>query len=541
MAARSKSKKGAVTFMRGGQEVTLFEDPNLIAVRLQGGNVAERLTSRLHKQDTGVPASVRYVGRIPGRRVSLFYCPRDERDRVMDNLRANKEAVRYCSHVLRRSDSDDCPGTDIGIDDRVFVEFKSRPTAANIASVEKAHGLRAIWSWPERPSGIVFELTRAAKVNPLKIARKLGRNRLCSTAEPCLIEHKVPRAIPMDPGFRKQWHLLNTGEYGGTPGADCNAPAAWDHTWGDASVTVAVIDDGFDLGHPDLSRHDKIVHPYDATEQDLDPSPASFGENHGTACAGVAIASRGGSGLVVGVAPDCRWMPIRHAGQIGDFEEALAFYHAYRHGADVISCSWGPPDAYLDEFWPMPSITRFVIDLCVERGRDGKGIPVLFAAGNGNEPLALDGYASYENVIAVAASTSEDEKAWYSDYGNNVWVCAPSNGGELGVVTTDRRGQQGYNAFSDYVEDFGGTSSSTPLVAGVVALMLSVNPNLTEHDIRDLLRRTARKIGGNPVYEYEDEWGTWYSDAYNQDGHSEVFGWGRVDAGAAVAEARSGT
>lgn len=538
--AEKRSSGNMVTFQRGGREVRLHKSPHLIAVRFRSGAVPQNLTGPEGRELDRLRgrASLRFVRRVPGRRVALFRC-RSARDRsdVMDELRAHK-SIQYVSHVLQRS-ADDDGGSEIGVDDRVFVEFGGKPSRRRVKSVEREHGLRAIWQFPEMPGGVVFQVTSDAKENPMKIANRLHHSRACRTAEPCLVEAKAARAVPSDPSFRRQWHLLNTGQGGGTPGADCNAPAAWDYTWGDPKITIAIIDDGFDLQHPDLRGADKVRHPYDATERDNNPSPGAFSDNHGTACAGVAIASRGGDGLTVGTAPDCSWMPIRHAGEMGDFEEALAFYHAYRNGADVISCSWGPPDNAYNEFWPMPSITRYVIDLCVKRGRGGKGIPVLFAAGNGNEPLALDGYANYKNVIAVAASTNQDEKAWYSDYGKNVWVCAPSNGGTLGVYTTDRTGYRGYSSDSDYVADFGGTSSSTPLVAGVVGLMLAVNPKLTVSKIKSILKRTAVKIGIEQAYEYEDHWGDWYSDEYDSRGHSQVFGWGCVDAGAAVAAARN--
>ncbi|MDH3646781.1 MAG: S8 family serine peptidase [Gammaproteobacteria bacterium] len=531
MAARRGSKSETVSFWRGREKISLYESKHLIAVRLRDGTVPVDVMGRLGREAT-IPSSVRFVRRVPGRRVAYFHVP-EGRDEVMDTLRASPD-VQYCSHVFQRETDEGRPGLEVGLDNRIFVEFTKDPTTETLRRVESDNGLRAVWRFPEMPGGVVFTVTSAATKNPIKIANKLHTRRDCKTAEPCLVEPKLSRAIPSDPAFEHQWHLLNTGQGDGKAGADANAPAAWDFTWGDPQITIAVIDDGFDFGHPDLHGTHKIHAPYDATQRDTNPSPESMNENHGTACAGVAVANRGGAGLSIGMAPDCSWMPIRHAGQIGDFEEALAFYHAYRNGADVISCSWGPPDAYINQFWPMPSITRWVIDLCATRGRNRKGIPIFFAAGNGNEPLDLDGYANYENVIAVAACTNQDEKAWYSDYGENVWVTAPSNGGTRGIFTTDRRGAEGYSSFSDYTADFGGTSSATPLVAGIAGLMLSVNPELTASEVKNVLGRTAVKIGINQAYEYDDHWGNTYTDEYDADGHSYVYGWGRVDAGAAV-------
>lgn len=525
-----------ISFMRGGVEVSLYKSPSLISAQLRDGTVLENLPGRLFAE-LQLPPTVRFVRRFPGRRVAVLYCRKADRDAVMEKLRAQKE-VQYCSHVLRRLPAEDMPGAEIGLDNVFFVDFGRRPTAKQVEDIESTHRVRAIWRFLEMPGGVVFQLTAEAKENPIKIAGKLMKTKKYKTVEPCLIEAKAGRAIPHDAGFTWQWHLLNTGQGGGVSGADCNAVAAWDYTWGDPNIKIALIDDGFDLSHPDLGGDGKVRAPYDATQRDTDPSPETFGENHGTSCAGVAVASRG-SGICVGVAPDCTWMPIRHAGRIGDFEEALAFYHAYKNGADVISCSWGPFDAYVNEFWPMPSLTRYVIDICAILGRRRKGIPIFFAAGNGNEALELDGYANYKNVIAVAACTNEDKKAPYSDYGSNVWVTAPSSGGTLGILTTDRTGPAGYSWQSDYTAEFGGTSAATPLVAGVAALMLSVNPKLTLAQLRDILRKTAVRINRNQPREYTDYWGNRYNDKYDNKGHSKVYGWGRVDAGAAVAAAKA--
>jgi subtilisin family serine protease len=508
----------------------------LIAVQLKDSSVMENLPARVSR-DLNLPVNVRFFRKFPGQRVGIFHCSKDKRDQIMNALRTQTDVVQYCSHVLQRDLNSYMPGMEIGLDNKIFIEFKRKPSRKNINRIEQAHGLRAIWRFTENLKGIVFELTSQAKVNPIKISKTLMHSGSYETVEPCLIDAKVSKAIPSDAAFSRQWHLLNTGQGGGIPGADCNATEAWDYTWGSPEITVALIDDGFDLFHPDFDLPEKIIAPYDATGRDSNPQPEHFSENHGTSCAGVALAARG-SGIAVGVAPDCSFMPIRHAGRLGDFEEALAFYHAFRNKADVISCSWGPWDGYKPELWPMPRLTQYVIDICVSFGRDGKGIPIFFAAGNGNEPLKWDGYANYKKVIAVAACTNEDKKAYYSDYGKNVWVTAPSSGGTLGIFTTDRLGAQGYSWDSDYTGEFGGTSAATPLVAGVVALILSVNKDLTVNQIKQILKETAVKINKNNSTQYSDTWGNKYSDEY-VNGHSQVYGWGRIDAGAAVAKAHS--
>ena len=144
-------------------------------------------------------------------------------------------------------------------------------------------------------------------------------------------------------------------------------------------ITIAVIDDGFDLRHPEFRSRGKIVSPHDATHGTDDPSPRTR-DRHGHACAGAACANgfRGASG----VAPKAKLMPIRLSSQLGSQKEADAFVWAVDHGADVISCSWGPEDGRRwvpsdrlhRQVTPLPDSTRLAIRYTVTHGRGGKGL-----------------------------------------------------------------------------------------------------------------------------------------------------------------------
>jgi hypothetical protein len=158
----------------------------------------------------------------------------------------------------------------------------------------------------------------------------------------------------------------------------------------------------------------------------------------------------------------------------------------------------------------------------------------VFAAGNGDaqgHPIDIsdpaqrtyNGFATHPNVIAVAASSSKDKVANYSNYGKEISISAPSSSaGCPGILTTDVRGAGGYNPVGDYCNDFGGTSSAAPLVSGIAALVLSVNPNLTSGRVKTILEETARKVGAATPGEYDAR------------GHSVHFGYGVVNAEEAV-------
>lgn len=326
-------------------------------------------------------------------------------------------------------------------------------------------------------------------------------------ASPNFIEEVPERRAEAPPNalFTEQWHLENTGQGGGLPGADINARAAWCITRGSPEIIVCIIDSGVELAHPSFSAPGKIVAPFDAADGDDVPAPTV--SSHGTSCAGVAVAGWG-TGDVVGVAPNCRLMPIRRADISEHVRMAEAFSWAWQQGADVISCSFG----YDGRPWILPDVVRAAMEEAITLGRQGRGAVIVWAAGNGNEAVSDDEWASHPETLAVAASTDSDRRAGYSDFGPEIDVCAPSSGGFRSITTSSNGG---------YTSFFGGTSSAAPLVAGVAALMLSVCPSLTGAEVRAILRSTALQI------DFEE-------GEYDNTGHSRFYGYGRVDAARAL-------
>jgi subtilisin family serine protease len=337
--------------------------------------------------------------------------------------------------------------------------------------------------------------------------------------------------------FPEQWHLKQTTIHQRVINEHANVEAAWVASDG-GDITIAVIDDGFDLRHEEFQSQGKIVSPKDVTRNTNDPSPGA-GDRHGHACAGVACAD--GLHGASGVAPRARLMPIRLASALGSQDEADAFVWAADHGADVITCSWGPQDGKWwdasdplhQEVVPLPDSTRLAIDHALNRGRGGKGCVIVWAAGNGNESADNDGYASNPNVIAVAACNDVGKRSAYSDKGRAVWCSFPSNDGTPsltpGIWTTDLSGKAGYNdgdakkgdAAGNYTNSFGGTSSAAPGAAGVAALVLSKNPKLRWDEVKDILRRCCDRIDSS-------------GGRYDSKGHSNNYGYGRLNAKKAV-------
>lgn len=296
----------------------------------------------------------------------------------------------------------------------------------------------------------------------------------------------------------KDWWLQRTGAF-----------KAWKKSQGEGT-TIAVIDDGLEMRHPAFAN--KIVYPRDMMATGENQSPEHrFNEGHGTACASIACST---DKSALGIAPKAQLMPIRFTG-LGSVHQSEAIYWAVKNGADVISCSWGPPDGDIwrtdddDYVFPLPDHTKLAFEYAAKKGRDGKGTPIVFAAGNGREPVKNDGYASSKYVLAVSAINYKDKPTKYSDYGHPTFCTFPSGDfdvdkdrnitNETGIYVADRLGEDGYSD-NDYYSLFSGTSASCPGVAGILALMYGANPNLNLGEIKNLLQQSCEKIKPNAAH-----------------------------------------
>jgi subtilisin-like proprotein convertase family protein len=315
---------------------------------------------------------------------------------------------------------------------------------------------------------------------------------------------KTPRFIPNDVNFPSQWHLYQTSVPSGgtTSGVDVNVINAWDLYKG-AGVTIGIVDDGLQLTHPDLSPNISSVsgihHDWnDSTPNDPNPTVLNA---HGTAVGGVSAARGNNSIGVSGVAPEAKLAGLRLiAGPASDADEVDAF--GWKNDLIAIkNNSWGPADDGTSIAKLSSSVNAALLS-AVTNGRGGLGTVFVWSNGNGggyassqfvSDSSNYDGYANSIYVISVGATANTGRASNFTEKGGNVSVTAPSSGGTLGITTTDLTGLSGYSS-TDYVSNFGGTSASAPMVAGIAALMLQANPALGWRDVKEILIRTARPI-----------------------------------------------
>ncbi len=337
----------------------------------------------------------------------------------------------------------------------------------------------------------------------------------------------VPDVVPPltnDPYATMMWHLKNTGNnipdnVPGVPGCDMNMDSAWAITTGNPNVLISIVDTGIDTNQVDLRGNlcDRSLW-YDAVDNNQRPYDQYY---HGTGVAGCPSAIGNNDTGTVGIAYTCKCMPVRVFGPYPlafttDLILAKGLNWSWMHGAGVINCSWGGGI-------PTPLISD-AIQNAVHYGRGGRGTVVCAGSGNDNIDTILYP-ASMPEVIGVGGLSPCNERKsltscdivggpnqqWGASYGPGLSIVAPCTY----IGTTELLG--GFCICGN------GTSCSSPLAAGVAALMLSKNGNLSADSVMIIIERSAKKVG-NYNYNVPMPNGMWNYE----------MGYGKIDAKSAL-------
>ncbi|MBS4200622.1 S8 family serine peptidase [Bacillus sp. FJAT-49732] len=346
--------------------------------------------------------------------------------------------------------------------DELVIKFKSSITTSQKQKILQSFSGTETSSLADGKFSLV---TFQDERDPIKIAEELLKHKEVEFVEP---NYKVKTEYtPSDPNYKNQWYLKKI-----------QMPKAWDITKGSSQITVAVIDSGVQINHPDLKG--KIVFPYNVVTRGKNFTP----DAHGTHVAGIIAASMNKTG-VAGIAPNVKIMPINvFKGENADmYDVAVAVVYAADHGANVINMSLGS-ESY-----------SYVLDYAAEYAKS-EGVVLIAAAGNSDSywetyPAALP------SVLGISATNKNDNITDFSNYGTYIDLAAP--------------GQDIYSTYtgSSY-KNMSGTSMASPVVSGVAALILSKNPLLSADQVYNILKNSSVDLGSK--------------------GWDHFYGYGRVDA-----------
>lgn len=486
-------------------------DPNQIGVSKRGHRTKRHVDDRLEniKRDD----RVEFI--LPQKRLAV-----DKRDFGSDSFEEN------FNDLLDRIDERDDNTEYISSDDLAFIE-----------NLEKTEELET-----ERRKEMLDHLM-SYDIHLMSNDKDQGVGKQDST-----ITRNLPDEINFnDVLYRRQWNLINDGQMNLQPYNDMNVKEAWLKGYTGDGVNIVIIDDGLDHEHPDIQSKyrpdisadfNSRLDPNDKTEEGVnDPMPGTFDErnNHGTKCAGAAAAKADNSICGVGVAYNADIGAIRILdGVLTDIVEARAILYAMEK-TDIKTMSWGPLDNG-EKMEKPPHFLNQALDEITKTGRSGKGTLLVWASGNGGlkgDDCGADGFVSNINAIAIGAINQDGLSPYYAEHCPSQLAVIHTGGasqlkpysqetGRYSTSTTDVRGECS--------SSFTGTSASAPLAAGIFALVLEANSELSYRDVMHIVARTARIPN---LYDIKG----WIINGANY--HvNEVYGFGALDAAGMIDEAQ---
>lgn len=482
------------------ERIPLKLDPNRVAVfrtdtfgnRFSQPELSAHGIGILSDEDSTMPGW--YIARLAAgaARVSM-------RDRVLDL--AYDPTLEFAAPVFIGNDGGTVVPTQI-----ILAGFSAELTEAECADLIAQMGIGDVIKADYANTKNLYKIRSQERsgFNVLDAANSLAEHPDIRFAEPDMLFTGFADLIPTDPDFGTSWGLHNDGTTGGIEDMDMDAPEAWDISTGDASIIVAVIDNGVDTTHPDINQ----VAGTDVTSDGGSGGPFNVCDKHGSPVAGCISQIINNSLSTTGIAPSCKIASIRTFRSTLDCDGLWTSFVSWT----VNALAWAETNGV--------KVTNnnsygFTSSAIADKYATTKAAGMIHFASAGNLGSGTVGYpANLPDINAVGALNNQGEKAGFSQYGTGLQFCAPGEG----ILTTDHQGTSGFNEASgtegDYVS-VNGTSFASPYTAGVAALILSVAPFLTPTEVEIVMETTAMDRG----------------DA----GYDTTFGWGVPNAFAALA------
>jgi len=347
------------------------------------------------------------------------------------------------------------------------IRLKKEQDIDILASYAEQYGLNIVKQDSLMPLWYILAITQHCDINTLECANLLWESGSFAASVPDLSSNDI--LCSYDPYFNQQWGLQNNNY----TGIDISASSAWNYATG-KNIKIAILDTGVDLNHIDLASNISNL-SYD-TETHTSPSAIYHYGTHGTHCAGIAAAVKDNNIHIAGVAPEATIVPISNTMETTTnslIKRADGIVWAYQNGIDIISNSWRASSIH-------PAIDEAIYN-AFQYGRNGKGCIIVFSSGN-NTSNSVDYPANCnDTILVVGAIDSTGVRPYYSNYGIKLDLVAPGHR----ILSTLPNDTIGY---------LSGTSMACPHVAGVAALILERNSELTVTQVNSIINSNAKKV-----------------------------------------------
>ena len=435
-----------------------------------------------------------------------------EYSELVASLKQN-EAIKHVFPFFER------PGADpIGTSSIFYIQLKEVQDTVLLRKVAERQGVQIVRQIPYMPLWYILSLRGSGFSNSIEATNYFFETGLFAEIDPAFMFNFRPNCTN-DPMFSQQWGLRQTTS---ETSVGINACKAWTITRG-AGIKVAVVDQGIDPNQLDLKPnfHELSFN----TQPDIDPFIHGF--DHGTHVAGIIAAVKNNDLQIAGVAPKSKIMKVSHALNVHSYvsaELASGISWAWQHGADIINNSWGDWGGSFYNDLRSAVLERAILD-ALTYGRDDLGSIVVFASGNTGLSDRIDYPGSFHpEILIVGAIDMDGTRASFSNHGTDLDIVAPG----VNILSLTDKADCILTGVYNGTVFRPGTSQAAPHVSGVAALILSVNPNLTGQEVRDIIMSTAQRIRPElHMYQYlgaRENNGSW----------SFQVGHGLVDAYAAV-------
>ena len=430
--------------------------------------------------------------------------------KLIESLRQN-EQIKHVFPFFERGNAT----IPIGTADIFYVKLKEVRDTILLRKIAEQQNVQIVKQVPYMPQWYILSIRNSALRNSVYATNYFYETGNFEDVDPAFI-FNFRTNCTNDPMFNQLWGLKNTSY----SGIDIDACNAWTITRG-VGVKVAIVDQPIDRNHNDLATN--ILSVFDTQNGASPHNPATL--SHGTHVCGTIAAIKDNNLQVVGVAPESKIMGISHdlRGNNSAISAELAsgISWAWQNSADIITNSWGDQGGDLYNNLQSSILDNAIVD-AMTKGRNGKGSVVIFAAGNWAPDMDYPA-TFHDNILAVGSINSNGVRSSSSGYGTKLDVVAPGNG----ILSTIP---------NNGTDTMSGTSMAAPHVAGVAALILSVNPNLKGQQVRDIIESTCQKVN---LYSSSNPSGYTYSTTTGRPNGAwnSQMGYGLVDAYAAVLEA----